>query len=296
MKMPDYDSPSELRSFLDKLNLGMRKKYGQNFLINQNARNKLLDALEISTGDKVWEIGPGLGAMTKGLLDRGANVTAFEIDPAFSNILRDIFSKYTNFRLIEGDVLKTWPTVSNENRIYLFGNLPYNIAATLLGDFIEKKRFFKRMVVTVQRETAQRMTARPGTKDYSSFTVLCSSVYKITPLMILKGASFFPVPHVDSQAIRLDLLEDKPEYPRFFYVLVRSLFSSRRKTIQNNLFNFTASVIIKKTPEVKSPDNKALVARIFEEAGIDGNRRAEALELKEFAALAKTTEDILNRE
>jgi 16S rRNA (adenine1518-N6/adenine1519-N6)-dimethyltransferase len=87
----NYDSPSELRSFLDKLNLGMRKKYGQNFLIDHRVRNTLLDTLEINAGQEVWEIGSGLGAMTKGLLDRGAKVTAFEIDPAFSSLVRDIF-------------------------------------------------------------------------------------------------------------------------------------------------------------------------------------------------------------
>jgi 16S rRNA (adenine1518-N6/adenine1519-N6)-dimethyltransferase len=266
----------------------MRKKYGQNFLINPAARNKLLDALGINAGDEVWEIGPGLGAMTKGLLERGAKVTAFEIDPAFSNILRELFKEYDNFSLIEGDALKTWHKVPREKELFLMGNLPYNIAATLLGDFIERKCFFSRMVVTVQKETALRMTARPGTKDYSSFTVLCSSVYKITPLMILKGSSFFPVPHVDSQAVSLDLLkaEDRPEYPPALYPLVRGLFSSRRKTLQNNLSNFASSAIM----------DRVVIARILEEAGIDGSRRAETLDIKEFALLAKILEDHLNHD
>jgi 16S rRNA (adenine1518-N6/adenine1519-N6)-dimethyltransferase len=286
--IPDYNSAASLRSFLENRNLGMRKKYGQNFLINSAARNKLLDELGINAGEEVWEIGPGLGAMTKGLLDREARVTALEIDPAFSNILRELFKEYDNFCLIEGDALKTWQKVPKEKEVCLIGNLPYNIGAALLGDFIEKKCFFSRMVVTVQKETAQRMTARPGTKSYSSFTVLCSSAYKITPLMILKGSSFFPVPHVDSQAVRLDLLkaEDRPEYSRLFYQLVRALFSSRRKTLQNNLSTFAASVIMDKVP----------VIRILEEAGIDGSRRAETLDIKEFAALAKALEDKLNRD
>jgi 16S rRNA (adenine1518-N6/adenine1519-N6)-dimethyltransferase len=288
MITPDYNSALSLRSFLNKLNLGMRKKYGQNFLINPEVRNKILDALGVNAGEEVWEIGPGLGAMTKGLLDRGARVTAFEIDPAFSNILREIFKEYDNFSLVEGDVLKTWQKLPREKELFLMGNLPYNIAATLLGDFIEKKCFFSRIIVTIQKETAQRMTARPGTKSYSSFSVLCSSVYKITPLMTIKGSSFFPVPHVDSQAVRLDLLkvEDRQEYSQAFYQLVRGLFSSRRKTLQNNLSNFVASAIMDKVP----------VARILEEADIDGSRRAETLDIKEFLALAKALEDNLNRE
>ena len=194
---PNHDSPTQLRAFLDSKELGMRKKYGQNFLVNADIRNKLLDALEIKPGQKVWEIGPGLGAMTKGLLEKNALVTAFEIDPAFSILLRELFNEYKNFTLIEGDVLKTWPGVQESGELFLLGNLPYNIAATLLANFIEKKRFFKRIVVTVQRETAQRMIAKPGTKDYSSFTVLCSSVYKITPLFIIKSSSFYPVPKVE---------------------------------------------------------------------------------------------------
>jgi 16S rRNA (adenine1518-N6/adenine1519-N6)-dimethyltransferase len=258
----------------------MRKKYGQNFLINPVIREKLLDTLELKAGEGVWEIGPGLGAMTKGLLARGARVTAFEIDPAFSGILRELFGEDAQFSLVEGDVLKTWPQTDREGARYLLGNLPYNIAATLLGSLIEKKRLFQRLIITVQREVAQRMTAKPGTKDYSSFTVLCSSVYKVTPLMVIKGASFYPVPRVDSQGLCLDLLPDQGPLSRLFYPLVRSLFASRRKTIQNNLSNFASSVII----------NEAL-----ERVGISGGRRAETLETGDFARLAHALEEILDR-
>ena len=109
----NYDSPRELRAFLEGRGLGMRKKFGQNFLINPVARSRLLDALELSPGDAVWEIGPGLGAMTAGLLERGGRVTAFEIDPAFARILREFFAANTAFRLVEGDVLKTWPAATS---------------------------------------------------------------------------------------------------------------------------------------------------------------------------------------
>ncbi|MDR0760077.1 MAG: 16S rRNA (adenine(1518)-N(6)/adenine(1519)-N(6))-dimethyltransferase RsmA, partial [Treponema sp.] len=195
----NYDSPLAIRSFLEERGLGMRRRLGQNFLINPNARRRLLDALGAGPGDRVWEIGSGLGAMTRPLLERGAMVWAFEIDGGFITALREFFSGNPAFTLIEGNVLKTWRTAPPGD--YLFGNLPYTIGAVLLADFIEKNRFFKRMVVTVQKEVALRMAAKAGSKDYSSFSVLCASAYRITPLLIMKGASFYPEPRVDSQGV-----------------------------------------------------------------------------------------------
>ena len=308
----NYDSPRELRSFLDERGLGMRKKHGQNFLINPAVRSRLLDALELRPNDTVWEIGPGLGAMTAGLLERGAQVTAFEIDSAFAQALREFFSAYSDgaaFRLVEGDVLKTWPAVAaglnGQNAgsgLFLFGNLPYNIAAALLADFIGKGRFFSRMVVTVQREVAQRMAARPGSPDYSSFSVLCASVYKVTPLSVIKPSSFYPAPRVDSQGVRLDLDNGRRKLPRLFYPLVRGLFSSRRKTIKNTLSNFAASVIIKHKPGASAPlPAKAalpmeIAVEVLSRSGISGERRPETLNIDDFAALAAFLEEAVSNE
>jgi 16S rRNA (adenine1518-N6/adenine1519-N6)-dimethyltransferase len=264
----------------------MRKTLGQNFLINGDARRKLLDALEIGPGDRVWEVGPGLGAMTAGLLERGAGVIAFEIDRGFIAALEGFFGGQRGFALIPGDVLKTWPAVRAERGTEagdsFLGNLPYNIAAALLADFIEKNCFFKRMVVTVQREVARRMAAKPGTADYSSFSVLCASAYTVTPLMVLKGASFYPAPRVDSQGVRLDLRSDidPAGYPPRFKPLVRSLFSSRRKTVKNNLHKYLNSSIL--TGE--SVQDVAL--DLLQKTGISPNERAENLGVDEFSALA----------
>lgn len=320
----NYDSPKSLKAFLEGEGLGMRKKFGQNFLINPVARTRLLDSLEIKKGDRVWEIGPGLGAMTGGLLERGANVTAFEIDPAFSRVLKTLFAREKNgplnqdencaivnkcecpsFRLIEGDVLKTWPSVDSSlknntaagpgpvvglatfpcRELYLLGNLPYNIAAALLADFIEKERLFTRMVVTVQREVAARMAAKPGSSDYSSFSVLCASVYKVTLLQIIKSSSFYPQPRVDSQGVRFDLLTERKVLSKLFNPLVRSLFSSRRKTIRNTLSAFAASVIMG-----RGKSGNELAAEVLRNAGISGDRRPETLDTDEFNALATILE------
>jgi 16S rRNA (adenine1518-N6/adenine1519-N6)-dimethyltransferase len=278
----NYDSPRELRAFLEKNGLGMRKKFGQNFLVNPMAREQLIEALDIGPGDAVWEIGSGLGAMTKSLLERGASVRAFEIDPAFSRILKELFGARGNFSLIEGDVLKTW--VQQEEAPYLLGNLPYNIGAALLGDFIEKGRFFKRMVVTVQKEVADRMIARPGSKEYSSFSILCSSVYSLTPLKVIKGAAFYPVPRVDSRGVRLDLLpQEARTKPPLFYPLVRALFSSRRKTIKNTLSAFVFATIL------KEKDGEA-VQEILKSSGLAGDRRPETLDVGDFTRLAEALE------
>jgi 16S rRNA (adenine1518-N6/adenine1519-N6)-dimethyltransferase len=285
----NYDSPKELKAFLDKRGIGMRKKFGQNFMISPHERSMLLDALELPVKAKVWEAGAGLGAMTAGLLERGADVTAFEIDPAFARALREFFESDSagsggSFHLVEGDILKTWRSVNvNGNELFLFGNLPYNIAAALIADFIEKGRFFKRAVITVQREVAQRMAAGPGSGDYSSFSVLCSSVYKIKLLKIIKPSSFYPAPNVDSQGVRMDLISEPEKKSRLFYPLVRSLFSSRRKTLRNTLTAFVSSVII--------GSDKEVAEAALKKAGISGDRRAETLSIDEFAALAKFLEE-----
>jgi 16S rRNA (adenine1518-N6/adenine1519-N6)-dimethyltransferase len=258
----------------------MRKKLGQNFLINPAFRTRLVEALEIAPGESVWEIGPGLGAMTRELLAAGALVKGFEIDSGFAAYLREEFGGEGNFRLVPGDVLKTWR--GEEGAPYLLGNLPYNIAAVLLGDFIEGNRFFKRLVVTVQKEVGRRMIARPGQADYSSFSVLVSGVYQVKALATIGGASFYPSPRVDSLALRLDLRgEAPPSFPPLFYPLVRRLFSNRRKTVKNSLCSFTASY---GTVKGQAPRDLALAA--LEGCGIRPEERPENLDVPQFRDLA----------
>jgi len=297
----NYDSPKELKALLEERGIGMRKKFGQNFMINPYERTMLLDALELPAGAKVWEAGAGLGAMTEGLLKRGAHVTAFEIDPAFARALREFFADDSDgnggsFRLVEGDILKTWETVDEtDDELFLFGNLPYNIAAALIAGFIEKARFFKRVVVTVQREVALRMAAVPGSADYSSFSVLCSSVYKVKLLRVIKASSFYPAPRVDSQGVLMDVIPQPEKKPKLFYPLVRSLFSSRRKTIRNTLTAFASSVIINnEQPGKVFLSAGEAASETLKKAGISGDRRAETLGIAEFAALAAFLEEIVS--
>jgi 16S rRNA (adenine1518-N6/adenine1519-N6)-dimethyltransferase len=279
--MINYNSASALKAFLDREGLGMRKKFGQNFLINPAVRKTLIEALDARSGDEVWEIGPGLGAMTAMLLEKGLKVKAFEIDEGFIRILKREFAEDKNFTLVEGDVLKTWKSHAGEAAPFLFGNLPYNIAAAFLADLIEENCLFKRMVVTVQKEVALRMTASAGSKDYSSFSVLCSSAYNVKPLSVIKPSSFYPQPNVDSMAV---LLENRnaPAPCSVFFQLVRALFSSRRKTIKNNLSVFCASRF----------GNPELCARFLEENALSGRERAEELTTEVFLSLAKSVQNV----
>jgi 16S rRNA (adenine1518-N6/adenine1519-N6)-dimethyltransferase len=287
--MLNYNSSADLRAFLENEGLGMRKKYGQNFLINPGIRQALVEALDAQTGEQVWEIGPGLGAMTELLLKKGAIIRAFEIDPGFSRVLRRVFSEEGNFILIEGDVMKTWS--GQGEAPFLLGNLPYNTAAALLADLIEKGRLFTRMVVTVQKEIAVRMAASAGSPDYSSFSVLCASAYQVKPLMLIRPSSFYPKPNVDSMGVLLEK-RDSAIYPPVFYPLVRSLFASRRKTIKNNLTGFFASRLAE--PLLAGISARDICAQLLAENGLGGMERAEELGQEVFLALAKSVENIQN--
>jgi 16S rRNA (adenine1518-N6/adenine1519-N6)-dimethyltransferase len=283
MTTPNYNSAAGLQAFLDERGLGMRKRFGQNFLINPAIRQAIASALQARAGESVWEIGAGLGAMTCLLLDKGLRVLAFEIDRGFISLLKELFSANDGFTLIEGDALKTWH--AQPPAPYLLGNLPYNIAATLLADLIVNRRFFRRIVVTVQKEIAARMAAAVGTRSYSSFSVLCASAYRIKPLMAVKSSSFYPSPNVDSQAVLLELRDDAVEcpLPSCFYPLLRGLFSSRRKSVKNNLAAFLAS---------GGKYSESMLTAIMAESGLDGGKRAESMAFADFAALAKVIENM----
>lgn len=284
MKHPDYNSPAELKQVLDANGFSMQKKFGQNFLINEDARRRLVDALELTEGMKVWEVGPGLGAMTNTILERGADLTVFEIDRGFASLISGFFEDYTKcgtFRIVEGDVMKTWKgqlkSAGQPDRF--FGNLPYNIAATIIADTIENNVRFEKCVFTVQKEVAQRMCAKPGTADYSSFSALCQWAYDVKPLLDLAGGNFWPKPNVDSRAVVFTKKADFPccKNPELFIKMQRALFSSRRKTVRNNLSQFLK--------------NNDLAVSCLEKAGIDIMKRAEVLTLPELLHLSDVIED-----
>ncbi len=282
MNCPDYNSPQALKKILDEKGFAMQKKFGQNFLTSPDAREKIVALLDLVPGEDVWEVGPGLGAMTSSLLAGGANLTAFELDRGFISLLEGYFADEKakeSFRIVSGDVLKNWKkeldsSGKDPGRIKLFGNLPYNIAATFIADTITAGVRFSRCAFTVQREVADRMRAKPGSKDNSSFSILCQWLYEVKACVDLAPGCFWPRPNVASQAVLFTPRKTPVELKdgKCFVSVVHALFAQRRKTLSNNIKPLL--------PPGVSADE------LFDKAGVSKGERAENLSVEEFASIA----------
>ena len=273
----DYCSTAALNSLLKENGLGMTKKFGQNFLINKAALEKIVSLSGAASGLSVWEVGPGIGALTSHLLATGAKVTAFEIDRGFCKILKEqAFSDEKNFTLVEGDALKTWKKVWEEQGTpdIICANLPYNVGSILIASFIENRCLPPVMVYTLQTEVVRRICALPGDADYSGFSVLACADYENSLSLMLKPGNFWPAPNVDSAVVTMkkrgnSLLD--PSIEKEFFPLVRAVFSQRRKTVRNNLKALG-----------KTPDQ---IEKALEKAGISPDERAENLSASKLAEL-----------
>ena len=255
----------------------MSKKFGQNFLLPRSVRERIVSQMGDIEGKRVFEIGPGLGGITSIMLERGALVTAFEIDHGFASILRDeAFLDEENFTLVEGDALKT---MRGESEIpsLIVGNLPYNVGSVMIADIIERGFLPERMVFTLQKEVVERMCASPGGKDYSSFSLLSQLDYVPSLSFTIARSCFYPEPNVDSAVVVMEKKSEKAiaddERARFF-TLLRAFFSQRRKTIKNNLSRLV-------------PDKERL-SEILLKAGLDEKERAENLRLEDIIRLLRS--------
>ncbi len=283
MELPAYDSPKALKKFMEERGFAMQKKFGQNFLVSPSARQKIVSLLDAKPGDKIWEIGPGIGSLSAGILATGAQLTVFEIDHGFIAILKELFAD--RIKIVEGDFLKTWKAELEASGMpdIVCGNLPYNAAGAFLADFAESEFLPTKMVFTIQKEGAERIRARVGNSNYSSFSVLCQAVYRIKAETELGAGCFWPVPDVVSSVVSLQArqsgdfpeLKDRP----LFLSLTRALFSSRRKTILNNL------------------KASGLPSRAYEQAlaqaSIDPGARAETISPEQIAKLSNYLAELL---
>ncbi len=234
----NYDSVSDIKSVLDANGFNMSKRFGQNFLISAGARSKIIDILDINSQSKIWEIGPGLGAMTHMVLAASQTLTVFEIDYGFIKYLEEAFGHFQDFKIVTGDFVKTWSGIalSDGKPEKILGNLPYNSASAIIASLIESDCIPESMVITVQKEMGQRMISAPGSKNYSSFSMLCQYVFNIRNMGDLKSGSFYPSPDVTSSILELkphNLYKDVNS--QLYFRIIRDLFQSRRKTIKNNL-------------------------------------------------------------
>ncbi len=277
----NYDSPSELKEFLDKHDLGMKKSFGQNFLVNRGAREKIISLLPLQNSSRIWEIGPGIGAMTFHLLQHEVDLAVFEIDHGFIDILSVFYGKFHNFDIIEGDFLKIFKKLRKEKPPapdFILGNLPYVTGSVMIAEIVKSEINPERMVFTLQREVGQRMAASPGEKDYSSFSLVCQSKYDIFLRGILKPGSFYPRPEVNSVVVEMRAHGNfKPGLSSVYYSLIDDLFSARRKKISNNLARSSYSESF----------GKYFILESLKTAGISPDCRAETLSVKDVEQLSR---------
>jgi 16S rRNA (adenine1518-N6/adenine1519-N6)-dimethyltransferase len=275
------DSQVEIRALLSGRGLALKKRWGQNFMVNRGARERLVTLLGLTGKELVWEIGPGLGSMTDLMLDRAASVIAFEVDRGLCAYLAERFASAASLDIVQGDFLDTWRGIRDSRGAPhgVLGNLPYRSASIMIADLIEGGLRPPRMVFTVQKELAERMASRPGVKSYSSFSVLCQASFEVAGRGDLKPGSFYPVPEVVSSIVELTPRTGAPEGRQLaaLTALSRGLFAARRKTIRNNL----ASGSLGET----FPASALLGA--LEAEGIDPGRRAEELAPETFLRLAR---------
>jgi len=275
------DSPVDIRALLEERGLALKKRWGQNFLVNRGARERLVSLLAPRSGDVAWEIGPGLGSMTALLAPRVARLFAFEVDHGLCRYLAEAFGSQDTFTLVPGDFLVTWKetAAAHGDPDCILGNLPYRSASLMIADIVEGGIRPRSLVLTVQRELAQRMTSRPGEKSYSSFSVLCQSSFIVQGRGDLRPGSFYPVPEVVSSIVEMTRRDDglTGAQARSLSSLLRGLFAARRKTLRNNVASLELAAAF---PGVS-------LASKLEEMGIDLGHRAEQIDPEVFVSLAR---------
>lgn len=276
----DYSSISSITRLLEENGLGMTKKFGQNFLVSMSALDRITALSGACEGMRVWEVGPGIGALTTKLLQTGAEVTAFEIDHGFCRILREqAYVDVPNFKLVEGDALKNWKTEweTQGTPDIICANLPYNVGSIFIASVIENRCLPQTMVFTLQSEVVDRICAKQTDDAFSGFSILAGIDYENTDAMRLRSGCFFPSPNVDSSVVVMRKREN-PLVPdaeaRDFLELVRILFAQRRKTVKNNL---------KATGKSSADIDRALT-----ECGISQTERAEKLSVGQILALKRS--------
>lgn len=275
MLHPIIADPNVTRHILKRFKLRAVKGLGQNFLIDADTVQRIVEAAEICAGEEVLEIGPGIGTLTQGLLEAGAKVTAVELDKKLPTVLKETLAGYENFKLVEGDILEINIKELMPQNFKVVANLPYYITTQILLTFLEKKLPVTKIVTMVQREVAERMTAAPGSKIYGALSVAVQ--FRAEPRIAFEvpPECFLPPPEVTSAVVVCDVR--KPPFEvrdeDFFIKVVRSAFAQRRKTLINSLTGAGFS------------KEKILAS------GIDVKRRAETLSLEEFAKLAATLQN-----
>lgn len=281
--MPTLGNPTGTIEILKKYNFNFQKRFGQNFLIDSNILEKIVESAEVTKEDCVLEIGPGIGTMTQYLAESAGEVIAVEIDKFLIPILEDTLSPYDNVTVINDDILKVdinkFVREKNQGRpIKVVANLPYYITTPIIMGLFESYVPLKNITIMVQKEVADRMQVGPGTKDYGALSLAVQYYAKPKVVAYVSPACFIPKPNVGSAVIRLDRYEKPPvavEDEAFLFAVIRAAFSQRRKTLVNGLNNAKELGVSRQQAE------NALL-----EMQLNPSVRGEALTLFEFAGLS----------
>tara|TARA_B100000686_G_scaffold353432_1_gene459025 strand:- start:4019 stop:4798 length:780 start_codon:yes stop_codon:yes gene_type:complete len=250
------------------------KKFGQNFLVDENVADRIIAALLPAKGEDILEIGPGPGILTRRLAASGCRLTAIEIDRVLCQRLEKEFTGEENFRLICGDALK-YDYALIGSKFKIVSNLPYYAATHILKRLINYGSRVGEMVVMLQKEVADRLTAEPGQREYSSLTIFVQYHCRVERLIEVGKKCFSPSPKIDSSVVRLTPLKQPAvsvNDPKEFFKIVHAAFLHKRKMLKNNLTSWS---------DYFSEEHGRITL-----AGIDMNRRGETLSLKDFAKLA----------
>lgn len=230
---------SETKRILDAYHFSLKKKFGQNFLIDQNILRKIVEVAEIE-GKTVVEIGPGIGALTQFIADKASNVHCFEVDETLKPILKDTLSEYPNVEVIFQDILKAdfQAHAFLADRFSVVANLPYYITTPIIEHLIPHRKQIDSITIMMQKEVAERIQAKPGSKQYGSLSIYLQTYFDAEIAFIVPKTVFMPPPDVDSAILHLvpkDTLAIQEEMIPTFEHLIKAAFATRRKTILNNL-------------------------------------------------------------
>ena len=275
----NYDSKESILECLQKNGLRLTKRFGQNFLTERKFRERIVESLDMRKDESVWEIGPGIGALTHHLIRNEIVLSVFEIDRGFYPVLEDEYGPLGNFRLIKGDFLKTWKDYYSQNTPdKIIGNLPYSVGSVIIGELVKNDVCAEKMVFTLQKEVVDRITAKPSTKEYSAFSMICQYKWKCVKLGTIPRNAFFPVPDVTSAYLSMDRDDSGSSVERDIYdTFVNDIFLSRRKTIRNNL----------KKGRITGRYPYQTVIECCMEAGVAPERRGETLGVEEAVCICE---------
>ncbi|OEK65521.1 16S rRNA (adenine(1518)-N(6)/adenine(1519)-N(6))-dimethyltransferase RsmA [Staphylococcus equorum] len=284
MDIKDVATPSRTKALLNQYGFNFKKSLGQNFLIDVNIIQKIIDASDIGENTGIIEIGPGMGSLTEQLAKKAKKVVAFEIDQRLIPVLKDTMGPYENVEIINEDILKAdiahyvTEHLADCDNIMVVANLPYYITTPILLNLMQQALPIDGYVVMMQKEVGERLNAQVGTKAYGSLSIVTQYYTETSKVLTVPKTVFLPPPNVDSIVVKL-MKRQTPEVDiddedRFFK-MTKAAFSQRRKTINNNYQSLF----------VDGKANKEIIKKWLETSDIDPRRRGETLSIKEFAKL-----------